>query len=370
MPIAPMNMVDTMRGLAALSGQQEANKQQAIKTKEFLDTHNNRVKQANADLALKAQEAEMKQESNTALQEQGLHVKEAVAGSKAKTQKSETEEKAALRKEQWYDYTAITNDSTHKQAVMGRIAEGESLEDIYADIGEYFDPDLIKSRAAAAVDSPATIAAQGLQAGKDAAALERTEIDAAARITAAQIALQGQMAVARARAKSTSANGLFIDPNPKLFSNNDFSLAAITEDLEKGWPGFKKVDATDPTYVANTHQMAKLANDMFNGDVARWNAALQQGTQLPENMNPWARLEEYSRRAEAVVMGRTRPGANVDAADHAAAQAITLDVVKNPRGQGAKDINLLQSEFGLTFYEAVQHIAKRRREQREAANGR
>ncbi len=356
----PTDFTGIMGNLAVLSGQQEQNKQQGIKTKEFLDTHNNRVKQANADLELQTQESEMKQESNKALKEQGLHVKQAVAGAKSATQKSETEEKAALRKEQWYDYTAINSDSAHKQAVLGRIKAGEALDDIYADIGEYYDPDLIKARSADALDSPATAAAKGLQEGKDAAAMDRTRVDAAARITAAQIARDGQIARARATGRAQAAGGLLVGEPPTI-SNESFSLAAMT-DVNKDNTGWFSSDKglDDPEVVAKTHAMASIANNLAAADAERWDLAIQSGNPLPANMNPNLRLDEYMRRAEAIELGTVRPGAGLTPAEEATSTQIQMEVARNPQGRIARSVEALQMKYGMPYKEAVTALTRER----------
>lgn len=158
MPIAPMNMVEVMGGLAALSGQQEQNKQQRIKTKEFLDTHNARVKRDNAQLMQQQQAAEMTTEAQSNLRDKGLHVTGTEAAARSSEQAAKTETKKNIQFSDFYDYNAINSVEDHKRAVLGRIAAGEDSNSIIADLGEFYDKEFIEARAAQAAVTPAMIA--------------------------------------------------------------------------------------------------------------------------------------------------------------------------------------------------------------------
>ena len=86
MPIAPLNMVETMGGLAALSKTQAETRQQMLESKEFIDTQNERTKQKNAEAALKTKQAEMDLDIAEDRDEGDRHITHARASDAAATE--------------------------------------------------------------------------------------------------------------------------------------------------------------------------------------------------------------------------------------------------------------------------------------------
>ena len=263
-------------------------------TREFVKTQEERVKATDAKHKLETQTADMGREANKAVRDKKLHETAAVQGKETAIAQSKTQEKVADRTGKFEDVVNITDADSHARAVAKRIQSGEEPQQVYAELGETYDPNWIAAAQQRYSEGAGEFAARTLQQEELDSQEYRTRLETHTKLAVADAQLQAEMLKARSNAAQNNLIGL--DESP--LKSHEMFLRDTLNSQDGGWLGKDENKA-----VTDAHKAHGYFNAMWVNLAAKYQESVAAGNPNPD-YDPRIRANDLYKQSILLATGK------------------------------------------------------------------